>query len=326
MAAALSGLKRPFAAGLMISAGLLLGACESAEPPAPPAEAEAEAVTPAPTSANTFVERRVNVTLGEGTNLAVAVDPVRGDRVISLQGTLFLLPVAGGEAVALTDAYYDAREPQFSADGRQVVFQGYRNGNWDLWLVGRDGQPPKALTQDPFDDREPHYSADDASVVFSSDRSGRYDVWRIDLVTGVLSQLTETGRNAYAPAESASGLLAYVEEGSGQSRVMVRRPDGGQELLVEEAGVISGVKWSPDESQLAYQLIGAKGAELKVVSLAKKISRTVSQPGADVFPFKPHWMTADQLVYAADGKVVKRNINGGEREDCREPGADPSRL
>ena len=72
------------------------------------------------------------VTVSEGTNLALALSPDGERLAISLQGVLFTLPVGGGTAVAITDVYHDAREPAWSADGAQIVFQGYRNGNWDL--------------------------------------------------------------------------------------------------------------------------------------------------------------------------------------------------
>ena len=73
-------------------------------------------------------------TLTEGTNMSVAVRPDTRERVISLQGQLYLL-AEDGETKALTDAYFDAREPQFTTDGRSVLFQGYRAGNWDIWIV-----------------------------------------------------------------------------------------------------------------------------------------------------------------------------------------------
>ena len=298
---------RPTVLGLAWIFGmLLLSACDAVKPTAP--------VPSVATPVAAFTQRKVEVTLNEGTNLSVAVDELTGERVISLQGTLFLLPASGAEPVALTDAYYDAREPQFSPDGQEVVFQGYRNGNWDLWRVGRDGQPPTPLTQDAFDDREPHYAHDATRLVFSSDRSGRYDVWQLEFATGELTQLTQSLRNAYAPALSTSGQLAYVDEGSGVSRLMIESVDGAPSLLLEEIGVISALSFSPDETHLAYHLMGRSGAQLKVADLTNKTAQLISQAGADVFPFKPHWRTNQTLVYSADGQIFYRALSGDERQ------------
>jgi len=301
-------------ATLTAALGLLcLSACGAAPEPTPDTAAAGQtaAASAAPPVAasisSNVVKRIVPVTLTEGTNLAVAVDAGSGDRVISLQGTLFLLPEDDGPAVALTDAYYDAREPQFSPDGSQVVFQGYRNGNWDIWVLGRDGTAPRAITSDPFDDREPQFSADGASVVFSSDRSGRYDVWRVELASGALSQLTSSNSNAYAPGIAANGRLAYAEEGAqGRARLMMQQPDGEDALLVEELGVISGVMWSADASRVAYHLLGPQGAQLKVADVARRSARAVSEAGADVFPFRAAWLAPDLLAYTADGRIYTR--------------------
>ena len=76
------------------------------------------------------------VTINEGTNMALTQSPVSGDFVDSIQGTLFSIPASGGKATPLTDYYQDAREPQFSSDGTQVVYHGYAAGNWDIYSLG----------------------------------------------------------------------------------------------------------------------------------------------------------------------------------------------
>ena len=287
--------------------GLLLAACE--QTPAP--VTEAVPVAPAPA----YVERHVSVTLSQGTDLAVAVDPASGDRVLSLQGSLFLLPADNSAARTLTDAYYDAREPQFSPDGSRIVFHGYRNGNWDIWSVGRDGAAPAAVTADAFDDREPQYSADGARVLFSSDRGGSYDIWSVDLASGELTQHTDHAANAWSPSWSHDGALAYATEGDQGARLMVLHVDGTEQMLAEHAGVISGVQWSPDGTQVSYQLFSGAATQLKVVDLASGSDRTISNPGADIFPFKASWLADDKLAYAADGNVFTRNVSAGERAD-----------
>ena len=303
--------------GCLVSGLLVLSACgdpgQSSLPGAQSASTDASRVESAADPARVkVVPRTVSVTLTEGTNMAVAVHPASGDRVISLQGTLFLLPADNSEPVALTDGYYDAREPQWSPDGQRVLFQGYRNGNWDLWQVGRDGQPPQALTADAFDDREPQYSADGEQVVFSSDRSGRYDIWQMNLADGGLNQLTRSNTNAYAPSVAADGRLAYTEEGAqGRARLMMQDTEGSDALLVEEVGVISGVQWSPDASAVGYHVLGPAGAQLKLATVATRETRVLSRDGADVFPFKPAWLGPGQLAYTADGQIFKRDVQAG---------------
>ena len=135
----------------------------------------------APAGAQEGAERMVRVT--EGTNFAVAASPDGERLVMDLQGTLWLLPMAGGSAEALTDGLGDDRLPDFHPEGGRVAYQSYRSGTWDIWQLALGGQPEQ-LTDTGFDDREPAWSPDGARIAFSSDRAGSYDIWILDVATG----------------------------------------------------------------------------------------------------------------------------------------------
>lgn len=260
-----------------------------------------------------FAPHTVDVTLTEGTNLSFDVDFASGTRVLSLQGTLFLLR-EGSPAQALTDGYYDAREPQLSPDGSRVVFQGYRGGNWDLFVLDLNNREVRALTDDAYDDREPEFSPDGQTIYFSSDRSGSYDVWALDLESQNLRALTEDGGDAYAPSMSHDQRLAYaLSEGSRASIVVVE----GQRrtTLVEHSGTISGIEWSPQADKLSYQLLNDDGAALRVVFMSSRFDHLVSPRDQDVFPFRAAWQDSNRLAYAADGKVLQRDLTVESAQD-----------
>ena len=281
---------------------VLLSACgENVSQPSP---AKSEVINEQPK----FTTRTVQVELTQGTNMAVAV---RGqDRVVSLQGQLFYIG-ADGKSRAISDAYHDAREPQFRQDGLGVWFQGYKNGNWDIFSLDLVDGKPRALTSDAYDDREP-VSGVDGTVVFSSDRGGSYDIWQLELATGGLTQLTNTENNSYSPSAFVRTdkpmLLAYVNQQAASAAVVVR--DGEQERVVaEEMGQVSGVIWSPDGTHISYQVIKGDISMMRVVDVDSGSVRTVSAPGDDVFPFRGQWLDPHTLVYTANGLVVKNDVS-----------------
>jgi hypothetical protein len=81
----------------------------------------------------------IDVTVGEGTSMSVAVSPDHRLLAIDLQGSIWTLPVSGGDATRITDVFNDARQPAWSPDGKWVTFFGYRDGGYDLWAVAPDG-------------------------------------------------------------------------------------------------------------------------------------------------------------------------------------------
>lgn len=81
----------------------------------------------------------IKVVLTEGTNMAMALSPDKKSLALDIQGTIWSVPVAGGTAKALTDPMGDCRQPDWSPDGERVVFHSYRDGNFHLWSVRKDG-------------------------------------------------------------------------------------------------------------------------------------------------------------------------------------------
>ena len=175
-------------------------------------------------------ERMVRVT--EGTNFAVAASPDGEQLVMDLQGTLWLLPMAGGPAEALTDGLGDDRLPDFHPGGGRVTYQSFRSGTWDIWQLALGGAPEQ-LTESEFDDREPAWSPDGARIAFSSDRAGSYDIWILDVATGEVTPATSSLGNESQPAWTPDGDgVVFVATPEGEA-------DGAVHRLSLEAGAVS---------------------------------------------------------------------------------------
>jgi Tol biopolymer transport system component len=258
----------------------------------------------------------VIVEIDEGTNMSASLSPDGNVMVLSLQGSLFTMDAQGGRTTRITDSYLDAREPAWSSDGNQIVFQAYRNGNWDLWQVDPDGKNLSALTEDSFDDREPMYSPTGAAIVFSSDRTGNYDIWL--LKSGELHQLSEHENNDHSAAFSPDGSqVAYahaVDQRSYEVRVY-NLATGETVTAASDSGRITGIAWRPDGHAISYRLltISAEAREaiavLKLLDLENGKVSMMTSKDADVFPFRASWTNNDTLVFTAGGKIRKKVID-----------------
>ena len=249
---------------------------------------------------------QVSVTLTEGTNIAAAVSPDGKQIVMDLQGTLFVLPAAGGAAKALTEPLMDARQPAWSPDNRTIVFQSFRDGGWHLWTVRSDGSALTQLTKGAADEREPQYSPDGTQIAFSSDRTGNYDVYVMPAAGGDARAITNNSGNDFGPAWSPDGkTLAFVSDREKAPGVYAVGANGaGEKLLVGDAG-LAAPSWRADGQAIAFVSQGKDGSRLRSVSASGGAPTDLSAANEDVFPFRAVW-NDKTLTYTADAAIKRR--------------------
>ncbi len=248
------------------------------------------------------------ITVRQGTNMALALAPDAKSLALDLQGTIYTIPSQGGTAQALTDGMGDDRQPSWSPDGKRILFQSYRGGGFHAWSVDRGGKNLRQHTSGTFDHREPVYTPDGKSILCSSDRSGNYDIWRVDLASGQAHTLTTGPANEYGPSPSPSGdTIAYASDRPDAMGVYLRLPDGREKLLVSTGeNTPAAPSWSADGRSLSYQLLKGVETRLMKVDVGSGAVVSMSQADEDVFPFRAAWSRADVLYYTADGLIKKR--------------------
>ena len=256
----------------------------------------------------------VRVTVDEGTSMSVAVSPDGKSLAMDLQGSIWVLPAAGGEAHRVTDLFNDARQPVWAADGKSIIFFAYRDGGYHLWSVSPDGTGQRQITRGMFDEREPAVSHDGTRIAFSSDRGNAlgsdYNIFVLDLRSGEIRQLTrdpaEDSMPAWSPDDRQIIFASTRDNGHGVWAVAAA---GGPEQRVAQsfARVISAAQ-APSGEIVAQAIDGASpisGPHGWLEVSGKSISGDEM-----VFPFRPSFLPDGTFYYAADGKIKRRRLNG----------------
>jgi TolB protein len=76
----------------------------------------------------------------------------------------------GSNLVRLTDAPgYDA-EGSYSADGKQIIFTSFRDGDAEIYIMDADGKNPRRITHQKGYDGGPFFSPDGKKIIYRSDR------------------------------------------------------------------------------------------------------------------------------------------------------------
>ncbi|MFT7773427.1 amidohydrolase family protein [Roseateles sp.] len=96
------------------------------------------------------VAKTATIDVKTGTWMSVDVSPDGKTLVFDLLGDLYTLPVAGGEAKALTHSIAWEQQARFSPDGKQIAFLSDAGGGDNLWVMNVDGSNARAVTKEDF--------------------------------------------------------------------------------------------------------------------------------------------------------------------------------
>jgi Tol biopolymer transport system component len=229
-------------------AGALALALAAGHLPAPGALAQGAA--PAwDVTAPRGVTRDIAFTTSEGTWMSVDLAPDGRWLVFDLLGHIYRLPVAGGEAVALTQNSGIAinTHPRISPDGRSIAFISDRRGQYNLWVMDADGGNPRAVFTEPMVRAAvPAWSPDGQYIIVERTHLGgggappSRGVWMYHKDGGTGIQLLDGRKqNAGWPSPSRDGRYLYFAV-SGQGSASGASAAGQAEDHDEHAAAYAG--------------------------------------------------------------------------------------
>jgi Tol biopolymer transport system component len=83
---------------------------------------------------------------------------------------IFRAALDGSNLVRLTDTPgYDA-EGSYSADGTQIIFTSFRDGDAEVYIMDSGGKNPRRITRAPGYDGGPFFAPDGTRIIYRSDR------------------------------------------------------------------------------------------------------------------------------------------------------------
>ena len=114
----------------------------------------------------------------DGGWLAFAVGPPFASGNVDVD--IWKIGARGGEAVNVTpDSESNDAFPDFSPDGRRIVFRSMRDGNAEIYVMNADGTGVQRLTHHEATDTMPAFSSGGDRIAFTSLRDGNFELYTI---------------------------------------------------------------------------------------------------------------------------------------------------
>jgi Tol biopolymer transport system component len=152
--------------------------------------------------------------------------------------------------------------PEFSPDGKKIVFESDRSGTMEIWTCNRDGSSLNQLTHlgGPQSLGPPRWSPDSQRIAFDSGLGEHNAIFVVSAEGGVPRPLTHEASDSLNPSWSRDGKWIYFSSmRSGDWQIWRMPSEGGEPVQVTKQGGRTAFE-SADRQFLYY----AKTAEREI--------------------------------------------------------------
>lgn len=284
----------------------------------------------------------ITIDVNEGTWMNITVSPDGKSLAFDLLGDIYSLPINGGEAKPLTHSIAWEMQPQFSPDGKQLVFTSDAGGGDNIWTMDVDGTNAKQVTNESFRLlNSPTWSPDGQYIAarkhFTSSRSlGAGEIWLYHKAGGKGLQLNKrpnAQKDLGEPAFSVTGKKVYFSRDSTPGKIFEYSKDSNNviyeifsidrlngKINKEVSGVGGSVRPtpSPDGNYLAFvrRIRNQSSIFLKDLKTGEEfpvyqqLDRDMQETWAihGVYPTMAWTPDNQNIIFWAGGKIKKLNI------------------
>ncbi len=285
---------------------------------------------------------QVNIDVSQGTWMNVDVSPDGQTLLFDLLGDLYTMPIAGGEAKALTHSMAWEMQPTFSPDGKSIAYTSDEGGGDNIWIMKADGTTPEQLTKESFRLlNSPTWSPDGKYIAarkhFTSRRSlGAGEIWLYHIAGGNGLQLNKRPndqKDLGEPAFSADGKKVFFSRDSTPGKTFEYSKDSNKviyetfsvdratgEIEEEISGMGGSVRPtpSPDGKSIAFVRRIRNQSSLFIKDLTtgietpvyQKLERDMQETWAihGVYPTMAWTPDSQNLVFWAGGNIHQLNL------------------
>jgi Tol biopolymer transport system component/DNA-binding winged helix-turn-helix (wHTH) protein len=212
----------------------------------------------------------------------------------------------GASATRLISSSQQEDTPNFSPDGKKIVFASTRSGSMEIWTCDSDGRHPLQLAS--FDGLSytigtPRWSPDGKLIAFDSSLNGPQDIFVISPGGGSARRLTKEASADYVPSWSRDSRWIYFcseRGGKGNSQIWKMPAEGGPATQVTQNGGFEAFesfdrrflfysKWDPRDEIWKIPVAGGqeslflKGVECRYWAVADKGIYFLTTEGSESF-------------------------------------------
>ncbi len=219
-------------------------------------------------------------------------------------GEINVIDADGSRLHQVTSDRRGIRGISWSANGQQIIFSAFRDGQFQLREIGASGGPSRLITTNADSAVDIANARSGAFLAFTSVEEN-WNIWRIPLggdeTVRPEELLSSTGRNLGALYSPDGSQIAFVSDRSGSPEIWLAAADGSRlrRLTNFNGPWLGGISWSPDGQHLAFDSRPSGHSSIF----------TISASGGHPAPLEENHAEERNPAFSEDGKALYFNSN-----------------
>ena len=179
---------------------------------------------------------------------------------------IWRLEISTGAVRQLIASTFREAFPQYSPDGKRIVFYSNRTGARQIWMCDADGARAAPLTSmKATTTGTPRWSPDGERISFDSNATGQWQIYTMNAGGGKPKQMTFDGFTNFIASWSRDGRWLYYTSRHGDEEQVWKMPSGGGAgVQVSRLGGEPGVESVDGKTLYFVKLRGSGGGVWKM--------------------------------------------------------------
>ena len=158
--------------------------------------------------------------------------------------------------------------PDFSPDGREILFTSYKRGNPDLYKRALSNTVEVPVSKRKGLNITGVWSPDGSRIALSLSKDGNSEIYTLAKDGSSPIRLTVNPAIEVSPAWSPDGTrIAFVSDRLGKPQIFVMNADGGNVHRLTTAGSYNvNPRWSPKGDKIAYARMNGGGFQIFTIN------------------------------------------------------------
>jgi Tol biopolymer transport system component len=244
------------------------------------------------------------------------------DTALAERSDVFVVNADGSGLRNLTARSPDDAYPDWSPDGRRIVFASRRAGSWDIYSMDADGTRVARLTRSRRNESFPSWSPHGERIAFEVERPDGFGDSHVMRPDGSAVRRVATG--AWVTWSPDGKKMAFIEDAT----LFVAKADGSGQVALADADPLNpGLEWSPDGRRIVFHEPGGGilGTRLSIVDVDTADPNVRPLTGRGDQNFVVAWLPNGLIAFQRDFEhyVVRPDGSGLQRLHVPAGGSRP---